>query len=114
MSKNETVIIKDIEQLKELAKINNPFNTYIRALISEQWTKAQNEKNELMKKIEEDAVFFGNKENQKTTQYKVYVDRKIQSERNTELLRDKQVELDTWDKAKELCMQAISDLELIK
>lgn len=103
------MIIRDLKTLKEIAKFNNPYNTYVKALLNEKYQLKKKCLNEIKEMNAADNKFFDEERNQNIVTYSNFVHkRKVYEERKKEEIK-LSIELSVWKEALDICSKAVDE-----
>lgn len=89
--------------------INELYNTKVRQAISDEYVKYSKKESEVIKNIEQIALRLANEKDILT--YSEYLKLKNEAESLQRKAEKLQIEIDIWDKARELCLNVADELK---
>lgn len=88
--------------------VSKLYNTKVRQAISDEYVRCSKEKSKTMKNIEQISLRLVNERNILT--YSEYLKLKDEAECLRRKAESLQIEVDTWDKAREICLDVTDEL----
>lgn len=90
-------------------RTNELYNTKVRQAISDEYVRCSKEKSRVIKSIEQISFRLANEKDVLT--YSEYLELKNETEYLQRRAGELQIEIDTWDKARELCLNVADELK---